>query len=719
MVSYCFPSLNPFTESCLSYFPNKDWVAPDCDLFASDCPRVTELPDSYVEVSGGGFACAEGFAGNAVARCVPDDTCESSLQWFGSSGIIRLTCFSLFSQKLYDLMYLINTFLVRHPRIRSPIGYLGVIRSRRAADSINTSSSLFKSILPTSNLPNPSSTICYMPSRHAISISCQGCQQTAACAPPLNLIGCLLDVTQCSEVKPGGSCPVSCRFPYTGWSSVAVCRPDNVNSEVGLLVVEPECTLTCEDPPNEPEGYVKVSSGNGWACAPGYGGEAKWDCVIDSVCASKKVLSGCSLLARCILPSVENACMYDFTNCIGETASPGESCQVHCKRPYQGNSSNASCPSGNTDPLRELNWEVPNCQIACAEVSDVPVGYLSHPYIRVFGGWQCTDGYAGTPSISCATDANCNPQLRFSGCSALLPCDPPILSPGELCAFQHTCISVRSGDSCEVTCRAPYVGGIAQASCPPNNTQIGRQLIWAVPDCNLQCPMPNPIPSGYQPDGIDNTGLQKWKCAPFWEGTPVVTCFIGDGCVAAYQFSGCVLQCLELAWSVFSPISFSYFHYFRCFSAKVLAPQKNQFTSIEIIRSCCFGCCCEVQIGVGAPNWIVICEAWQPPFLINQASSLPLITPHFPAGKGNSWLTHPWAGLLIWQDCMSCSNRCALLCGLFWLSKCLCRGHLWSLLWTQLHRECHRSKLSRGQHWSLDTFRMDLSRMCLELSGGI
>lgn len=129
MVSYCFSSLNPFTESCLSYFPNKDWVAPDCDLFASDCPRVTELPDSYVEVSGGGFACAEGFAGNAVARCVPDDTCESSLQWFGSSGIIRLTCFSLFSQKLYDLMYLINTFLVRHPRIRSPIGYLGVILS--------------------------------------------------------------------------------------------------------------------------------------------------------------------------------------------------------------------------------------------------------------------------------------------------------------------------------------------------------------------------------------------------------------------------------------------------------------------------------------------------------------------------------------------------------------------------------------------------------------
>ena len=55
--------------------------------------------------------------------------------------------------------------------------------------------------------------------------SCQSLRKTQPCAPPIELIGCLLDVTQCAEVKPGGSCPVSCRFPYTGWSSVAVCRP--------------------------------------------------------------------------------------------------------------------------------------------------------------------------------------------------------------------------------------------------------------------------------------------------------------------------------------------------------------------------------------------------------------------------------------------------------------------------------------------------------------
>ena len=143
-------------------------------------------------------------------------------------------------------------------------------------------------------------------------------------------------MSHCADVEPGGACPVSCRFPYTGWSSVAVCHPDNTNPDVGLLVVEPECTLTCEDPPNEPQGYIKVSSGNGWACAPGYGGTATWECVIDSVCASKKVLSGCSLLARCILPEDEDACMYDFTECIGETAAPGSSCKVHCKRPYKG-----------------------------------------------------------------------------------------------------------------------------------------------------------------------------------------------------------------------------------------------------------------------------------------------------------------------------------------------------------------------------------------------
>ncbi|CAK9049443.1 unnamed protein product [Durusdinium trenchii] len=436
----------------------KEWTAPDCDLFASDCTKDPgPLPDAYVEVPPDDpngvttYGCAAGFAGNAVARCVPDDVCQSTLQYFG-------------------------------------------------------------------------------------------CEKTAACAAPIELIGCELDVTGCSDVQPGGSCEVKCRDPYAGWPSWALCKPDNVNSEIGLLVVKPECTLLCDDPPNEPEGYIKVSGGNGWACAPGYGGEADWTCVIDSVCASKKVLSGCSQLARCILP-VENSCMYDFTECIGESAAPGSSCKVHCKRPYQGNSTSASCPLGNTDPLRELDWEAPVCTLFCAEVANVPVGYLSHPYLRVYGGWQCASGYAGVPMITCGTDLNCNPQLQFAGCSALLPCDPPTLTAGEQCSYQHACISVRSGDSCEVTCRPPYVGGIATATCPPNNTLLGQKLNWAVPDCNLECPMPNPLPAGYLSNGLGPDGKQAWICAPRWKANPEAKaeCNIHDGdCVAAYTFSGCV-----------------------------------------------------------------------------------------------------------------------------------------------------------------------------------
>ena len=71
----------------------EEWTAPDCDLFASDCPILMELPEAYLEVEGGGYTCAEGFAGTAVARCVPDEECKSSLQWFGDLekyiGIIR------------------------------------------------------------------------------------------------------------------------------------------------------------------------------------------------------------------------------------------------------------------------------------------------------------------------------------------------------------------------------------------------------------------------------------------------------------------------------------------------------------------------------------------------------------------------------------------------------------------------------------------------------
>lgn len=186
---------------------------------------------------------------------------------------------------------------------------------------------------------------------------------------------------------------------------------------------------------------------------------------------------------------------------------------------------------------------MPLCEIACSELSNVPVGYLSHPYLRVFGGWQCSSGYSGQPRVSCGTDVNCNPEIQFSGCRALLPCDPPTLSSGELCAIQHTCISVGSGNSCEVTCRPPYVGGTALATCPPNNTLLGRELDWAVPDCNLQCPMPDPVPIGYVSTGLNQQGEQTWACAAFYEGTPIVECFIRDSnCEASYDFKGCIPQ---------------------------------------------------------------------------------------------------------------------------------------------------------------------------------
>eukprot|EP00931_Biecheleriopsis_adriatica_P049938 TRINITY_DN28901_c0_g1_i1.p1 TRINITY_DN28901_c0_g1~~TRINITY_DN28901_c0_g1_i1.p1 ORF type:complete len:2003 (+),score=252.77 TRINITY_DN28901_c0_g1_i1:394-6009(+) len=412
------------------------------------------MPEGYVKLADGTWDCAEGFAGKATARCVPDESCQSSLQLFG-------------------------------------------------------------------------------------------CEVKEQCAPPAHLIGCLLDVSGCADVKPGGSCGVSCRFPYTGWSSVAVCHPDNTNPDVGLLVVEPECVLTCEDPPNEPGGYIlDPDSENGWSCAPGYGGVAKTECVIDSVCASKKTFSGCSLLAPCILPEPNgDSCMYDFTDCVGENAQPGQSCWVHCKSPYIGNSTNASCGDGNTDSLQVIKWTPPDCSISCEEVADTPMGYLSHPYLRVRGGWRCVSGFAGNPRVTCGTDANCQPMLRFGGCKKLKQCRPLTLSRGEMCTFEGPlCALVGSGKTCQVSCKPPYVGGATTALCPPNNTFANRKLEYELPDCNLKCMVPDPMPDGYLTLGIDKAGEDTWACAPNHEGAPNVICGIRSNCEAAYVFSGCIPQ---------------------------------------------------------------------------------------------------------------------------------------------------------------------------------
>ncbi|CAE8739140.1 unnamed protein product [Polarella glacialis] len=428
------------------------FTRPDCDLFASNCPEPLEIPKGYAK-DGLGWACATGFAGEAVARCKPAANCASTL---------------------------------------------------------------------------------------ALS----GCLPKTSCAPPGgDLIGCMLDVTACTSVKPGGMCEVICQFPYVGRPSVAMCHPGNTDSESGLLVIQPMCNLTCPDPPQEPLGYTQdPKAPGGWRCAQGFGGEAKSYCVIDSVCDSRKVMTGCGPLQNCILPRTgSDYCRYDFTPCIGKAAEPGGKCPVSCRAPYKGNATVASCPAGNTNRLQTLDWEAPKCQMTCGEVASFPVGYVSHPYVREIFGWRCVDGYAGIPTWECTTDSACQPTLKMTGCSPLLRCAAPILTAGEQCTFDSlNCLSVRSGEACDVTCKPPYIGGIARAACPPNNTQRERPLLWKTPDCNLKCPMPDPIPAGYlEPVGEDST---EWSCAPLYEGSPKVTCKIGDGCLAGLEFTGCTRQ---------------------------------------------------------------------------------------------------------------------------------------------------------------------------------
>lgn len=371
------------------------------------------------------------------------------------------------------------------------------------------------------------------------SMRFSGCVLKTACSPPSrDLINCRLDVSGCTQVEPGGSCPVKCRPPYVGWPSVAMCQPSNTDAEAQLLVVEPQCNLTCANPPNNPEGFVPdPSSPSGWACAPGYGGKASWHCVIDSVCSSKKVFEGCNLLQQCILPQKQDRCLYDFTGCLGAQSNPGGNCTVQCKYPYTGPLSFATCPPGNTNPLKELDWKPPTCKLVCDQILQIPDGYISHPYQKSAEGWNCVAGFAGNPSSGCTIDANCQPVLQLTGCKILERCVLPIFSEGERCSYDGTlCASVRSGEACNVTCRSPYTGGTAISTCPANNTTPNRPLLWKTPDCNLRCPIPSRIQKGYKALAEDGSA---WACDDGYEGTPKVTCGIGDGCRTKFEFNGC------------------------------------------------------------------------------------------------------------------------------------------------------------------------------------
>ncbi|CAE7239761.1 unnamed protein product [Symbiodinium pilosum] len=207
---------------------------------------------------------------------------------------------------------------------------------------------------------------------------------------------CRYDVSNCPDYfEPGSGCEVSCRAPFyvgTG-TGLATCPRENTDPEKQIdLPLDLNCTKACPEPSPVPAGYEKVNGQ--WQCATGYLGTAVADCLVDSifssttrtvVCVARVELKGCDPMASCQPPTLDQ-CIYDVSDCLNVIG--GTNCSLRCRSPpYEGTPVNASCPYGNLDPLRVVDFTPPSCELRCPVQEVLPDGYN---YSN--GSYVCLDG---------------------------------------------------------------------------------------------------------------------------------------------------------------------------------------------------------------------------------------------------------------------------------------------------------------------------------------
>ncbi|CAE7034772.1 unnamed protein product [Symbiodinium natans] len=237
--------------------------------------------------------------------------------------------------------------------------------------------------------------------------------------------------------------------------------------------------------------------------------------------------------------------------------APGSTCEIRCRLPYAGGMGLATCPPDNTDPEGEAFWTKPLCSFfECPDPAVHSRNYTQDPGSPV--GWRCSEGMNGIAAKRCESapslpmeDANwpaCEVQEGFlSGCGIPQSCVPlEATEVWDSCVLDNShCGEMVPNSFCEVRCRPPYVGAPTFARCPTFNIDPYHPVDWVPPTCVLDCPMPDPMPEGYELARQGEAGveiLDEWRCAPGYIGQAVSRCVFNNDteCGVGQVLSGCL-----------------------------------------------------------------------------------------------------------------------------------------------------------------------------------
>jgi len=254
-----------------------------------------------------------------------------------------------------------------------------------------------------------------------------------------------------------------------------------------------------------------------------------WSCSVkQGSCAVLFDFAGCTQMAPCRPPYLDPC---EFVGDCSDVRS-GKSCEIGCVEPYFGDPVLATCPDENEDIDQVLEWTPPVCvSTSCPDLPELPEGY-----VQTAKGFECAPGYAGVAQKVCrhstAPGADCTHLTSMAGCAKIIPCR--LFETPNPCQYEVSeCLKVAPGETCLLTCKAPFTGPPTTGFCLPDNTKT-EGLLYLLPQCKIGMGWdPLPVPTGYM------RTFDGWQCAPGFSGDLKLQCDVLPNCNLDVMPTGC------------------------------------------------------------------------------------------------------------------------------------------------------------------------------------